>query len=67
MPLNVEAWGLISGIKYLDEDNSIINALKLSEFDAFLHLCERDRSVGSSDGKSHCVSRRSTSASAAFL
>lgn len=49
MPLNVEAWGLISGIKYLNEDNSIINALKLSEFDAFLHLCERDRSVGSID------------------
>ena len=49
MPLNVEAWGLISGIKYLNEGNSIINALKLSEFDAFLHLCERDRSVGSID------------------
>lgn len=33
MPLNVEARGLISGIKYLNDDNSIISALKLSEFD----------------------------------
>lgn len=46
MPLNVDAWGLISGIKYLNDDNSIINALKLSEFDYLRWGEEDDRPVG---------------------
>lgn len=39
MPLNAEAWGFIPGIEYANEDNSIINALKLSVFDD-LHVNE---------------------------
>ena len=46
MPLNVDAWGLISGIKYLNDDNSIISALRLSEFDHLRWGEEDDRPVG---------------------
>lgn len=47
-PLSAEAWGLIPDIKYINDDNSIINALRLSEFD-FLHFGENNRPVGEID------------------
>lgn len=46
MSLLAEAWDLIPDIKYINDDNSITTALRLSEFDTLRHSDEGDLLVG---------------------